>query len=160
MLFNETIPISHLFHPWLRFLSQTRSYRSRLVTFNNTSGFLYVSLSLSSEAIPVKIISLDVAASSLAYSERFHLFPLPLQTAKHMEKPSGWSKLPAVAAVAEAANNFRSAATSELRCHWSTCPRAEAGESLHIISAAKIHLNSTLKTQNCNVCFLKSLGES
>ncbi|TNN84704.1 hypothetical protein EYF80_005119 [Liparis tanakae] len=29
-------------------------------------------------------------------------------------------KVPVFAAAAEAANNFRSAATSELRCHWST----------------------------------------
>lgn len=51
-------------------------YSSRLVTFNNTSGFLYVSVSPSSEAIPEKIISQDVAISSCAHFERFHAFPL------------------------------------------------------------------------------------
>ena len=38
--------------PDIGFSAKQAGYSSRLVTFNNTSGFLYVSVSPSSEAIP------------------------------------------------------------------------------------------------------------
>lgn len=76
------------FNPDIDFSAKQAGYSSRFVTFNNTSGFLYVSVSPSSEAIPKKIVSQDMAISSCAHFELFHALPLQWHTAqKHAEKP-------------------------------------------------------------------------
>lgn len=89
----------------------------------------------------------EAAASSFAHFERFSMFPLRWQAAKTAMKGAlACGQPPVLTAAWEGANNFRSAATSEPCCYWSTQPRTGAGEKMnaeYLIIICLLHVTAS-----------------